>query len=360
MPFTRFHFGRWTAAAVVVVALVIDRPLPGVSSDTLPASLTDAEFWSLSEKLSEPDGYFRSNSGSPDNLLSNENTISTVAALMAREVKPSGVYLGVGPEQNFTYIVAMRPRIAFITDIRRGNLHLHLLYKAMFEMSADRASFVARLFGRRQPAGLSVRSSAAELMRAYLVAEALDEHAFQAHLRAVVSHLTKTRTFRLGQGDIKGIEYVYRNFHQFGPEIHYTSSIGRSGGAGSYASIMMSKDRETGEERTYLATEANFAAVKSMQQRNLIVPVVGNFAGPRTLRAIGSYLRDRGAVLTAFYVSNVEDYLRRSGVWAAFCANVASMPLDAASVFIRPSGRSNSVSSIQSETRTCGRLPTKN
>ena len=164
-----------------------------------------------------------------------------MAAVIAREIKPSGVYLGVGPEQNFTYIVAMRPRIAFITDIRRGNLHLHLLYKAIFEMSADRASFVARLFARKQPAGLSARSSAAELMRAYLGAEALDEQAFQAHFRAVVSHLTKTRTFRLVQSDLEGIEYVYRNFHQFGPEIHYTSSIGRPGGAGSYAAIMMSR-----------------------------------------------------------------------------------------------------------------------
>ena len=88
--------------------------------------------------------------------------MSTVAAAIAREIKPSGVYLGVGPEQNFTYIVAMQPRIAFITDIRRGNLHLHLLYKALFEMSADRVSFVARLFGRKQPEGLSARSSAAE------------------------------------------------------------------------------------------------------------------------------------------------------------------------------------------------------
>jgi hypothetical protein len=211
-----------------------------------------------------------------------------VAAALAREVKPSGVYLGVGPEQNFTYIVAMRPRIAFITDIRRGNLHLHLLYKALFEMSNDRASFVGRLFGRRQPAGLSAKSSAAELMRAYVGAEAVDAPAFQTNLKAVVAHLTETRAFRLEEDDIKGIEYVYRNFYQFGPSIHYTSSIGGRNGASSYAAIMMSTDRDTGAERTYLATEANFALIKAMQQRNLIVPVVGDFAGPKALRGIGS------------------------------------------------------------------------
>jgi len=346
--------GRGAAVVAVVLTLMLQRQLPGVSRDTLPGSLSDAEFWSLSEKISEPDGFFRSNSGSPDNLLSNEATVSTVAAALAREIKPSGVYLGVGPEQNFTYMVAMRPRMAFITDIRRGNLHLHLLYKAVFEMSNDRAGFVARLFARRQPAGLSARSTAAELMRAYLSAEALDEQAFQAHLKAAIAHLTRTRTFRLGQDDLEGIEYVYRNFHQFGPAIHYTSSIGGRNGASSYAAIMMSTDRDTGGERTYLATEANFVFVKTMQQRNLIVPVVGDFAGPKALRGIGSWLRDRGAVLSAFYVSNVEDYLRRNGVWPRFCANVATMPLDASSIFIRPNGRFLSFSRVQDETGACG------
>ena len=70
-------------------------------------------------------------------------TLSTVAAALSERAKPGGVYLGVGPEQNFTYIAAIRPKIAFITDIRRGNLQLHLMYKALFELSADRAEFVS-------------------------------------------------------------------------------------------------------------------------------------------------------------------------------------------------------------------------
>ena len=139
------------AATGVLVLLVLPPAITGQGRDTLPASLTDREFWSLIEQFSEPDGYFKSNSGSPDNLLSNESMISTVAAALAGGVKPSGVYLGVGPEQNFTYIAAIRPGIAFITDIRRGNLHLHLLYKAIFEMSSDRAEFVARLSAASGP-----------------------------------------------------------------------------------------------------------------------------------------------------------------------------------------------------------------
>ena len=86
--------------------------------------------------------------------------------LVAR-TKPGGVYLGVGPEQNFTYIAAMKPRMVFITDIRRGNLHVQLMYKALFELSADRAEFVSRLFTKPRPAGLTAASPPPNIMSAY-------------------------------------------------------------------------------------------------------------------------------------------------------------------------------------------------
>ena len=134
---------RHKASVLIAGVLFVFITTAGAVQQTLPASLTAKEFWALTERFSEPNGYFRSNSGSPDNLLSNENTLSTVAGQLAQQLKPNGVYLGVGPEQNFTYIAAIRPRLAIITDIRRGNLHLHLLYKAAFELTTNRADFVA-------------------------------------------------------------------------------------------------------------------------------------------------------------------------------------------------------------------------
>ena len=341
---------------LVLIALLLQvpaGPFAAIQRDTLPASLTDAEFWSLTESLSEPDGYFRSNSGSPDNLLSNERDVSTNAGRLASRVRPAGVYLGVGPEQNFTYIAAMKARIAFITDIRRGNLHLHLLYKSLFESSADRVEFVGRLFSRKRPEGLTRSSSAAALMNAYLLAAPVTDGEFQSNLKAVVSHLTKTRALPLSADDAAGIEYVYGHFYRFGPAIHYTSSIGGGIGRtsmGSYAAIMQAIDDATGTERTYLASEDNFAFIKTMHRKNLIVPVVGDFAGPKALRGIGTYLKEHGAVVSAFYVSNVEDYLQRNRVWRTFCLNVATMPQDASSVFIR-SGRS--INPMLAETSTC-------
>ena len=145
---------RHRAALVAGLALLLGfvAAVPATraqGSSPLPASLTDQEFWDLSAQLSEPNGYFRS-----DNLLSNELGYQWVVPELLSRTKSGGVYLGVGPEQNFTYIAALKPKMVFITDIRRGNLWTHLMYKALFEMSADRSEFVSRLFTKLQ-AGLS-------------------------------------------------------------------------------------------------------------------------------------------------------------------------------------------------------------
>ncbi len=67
----------------------------------------------------------------------------------------------------------------------------------------------------------------------------------------------------------------------------------------------------------------------------MVVPVVGDFGGPKAIRAVGTYLKAQGAVVAAFYLSNVEQYLYQDGKWNAFCRNVAALPLDASSTFIR-------------------------
>src|SRR5262245_64160018 len=106
---------------------------------TVPKELTDEQFWSLSKESSEEDGYFRS-----DNLLSNETSFQYIIPDLLKAAKTGRVYMGVGPEQNFTYIAALRPTMAFIIDIRHGNLDVHLLYKAIFELSKDRADCVSK------------------------------------------------------------------------------------------------------------------------------------------------------------------------------------------------------------------------
>jgi hypothetical protein len=351
-------------AAVVVVAVVAWLTPAGAErpADTLPDRLTDQEFWRLSQELSEPNGFFQS-----DNLVSNEIFYPYIVADLIARTKPGGVYLGVGPDQNFNYIVATKPKIVFINDIRRGNLHAQLMYKALFELSADRVEFMSRLFTRTKPPNVNASSTAAELSEGFWSSSetviANDNALYKSNLQAILDHLTKTHSLPLGREDLDGITYIYNQFYWHGPRITYSSSTSTNPNAmttmPTYGDLIMATDAQ-GVFRGYLASEATFKIMKDLESRNLVIPVVGDFAGPKALRAIGAWVRERGGTITAFYLSNVEQYLQRSNVWFNFCANVASMPLTAESTFIRSvnngsaGGRLvNTLGAMQTETAGC-------
>jgi hypothetical protein len=299
------------------------------AADTLPLRLSDREFWTLIDDVSEANGSFRS-----DNLLSNELQFQHVIGDLTRSAKAGRAYLGVGPEQNFTYIAALRPSIAFIVDIRRGNLDLHLLYKALFELADTRAEFVSLLFSKPQASGLSPKSTAQEIFDAFAPVPS-NERLYTETMARVRDRLFTTHHFELSDDDLRGIEYVFRAFFMFGADIKY-SPFGLTGGTvqPTYAALMAATD-ERGQALGFLANDERFMFVRNLQARNLIVPVVGNFAGPRAIGKVGAYLKERGAIVSAFYLSNVEEYLRRDGLWQDFCANVSALPVDATSTFIR-------------------------
>ena len=46
----------------------------------------------------------------------------------------------------------------------------------------------------------------------------------------------------------------------------------------SYVDLMTAED-STGQQRSYLASDSNFRFVQEMQKKDIIVPVVGDFAG---------------------------------------------------------------------------------
>jgi hypothetical protein len=345
---SRYTLRRALFATVLIVAagLTVASPTPGLrAAASLPSAITDQEFWTLTEQLSEPNGFFRS-----DNFLSNEIAYQTVLADLVSWIKPGGVYLGVGPEQNFAYIAALKPGMAFIIDVRRGNLHEHLLYKALFEMSADRADFLARLFSRDRPAGLSKQSTAAELFAAYDTVQA-SEDLYKKNLNDVIAWLTRKHQFALREDDVRGVEYVYHDaFYIGGPSLNY--SAGRGGGGGNsptYRQLMLARDG-AGQNRGYLAAEDTFAFLKEIETRNLIVPVVGDFGGPKAIRAVGEYVKDHGGTVVAFYLSNVEQFLRQDGTWGRFCASVATLPLDETSTYIY-SGRGGGLGPVGSGLR---------
>jgi hypothetical protein len=222
---------------------------------------------------------------------------------------------------------------------------------------------VSRLFSKPRPAGLGPAATAQQIFTAYAAIDTSDP-LFQANSRAIRDHLIRTRKLDLEEEDLKGIEYVYHQFYWFGPIVHYWSTSSPDTNyrrAPTYADLMLADDGK-GSARSYLASEESFQFVKQLHTGNMLVPVVGNFAGPKALRAVARYLRDHGAVVSAFYLSNVEQYLNREGLWPAFCGNVAQLPLDSTSTFIRSVrtgsygfgvGLESQIWNIAAEVKTC-------
>lgn len=319
------RLARAGAVAACIMWLVV-APHAGAHANTLPDRLSDREFWQLVNEMSETSGHFPS-----DNLVSNELTFQWVIPELQRRSAEGRAYLGVGPDQNFTYLASLQPGIAFIVDIRRDNLRLQLMYKALLELSPTRAMFLSRLFSRGVPAGLPADASIDQIFAA-IEGNAPSQERHTETLRLIKDHLTVQHGFAVSDEDLAGVEYVLTAFFYAGPSLAY-SNAGR-GRYPTYQDLMSASDRE-GRQRSYLASETLYGRLRSLQLRNLIVPVVGDFAGPKALRAVGAYLSAHDALVGTIYTSNVEQYLFQYGTWGAYYANVGTLPVDERSTFVR-------------------------
>jgi hypothetical protein len=327
----RRHIGFFGVLALAVTLVAGSAAAPRA----LPVSLTDAEFWALVTEISEPGGYFRIT----DNFTSNEREVGQLFTMLRERGVQGGVYMGVGPEQNFSYIASIRPSMAFVVDIRRQAVMQHLMFKAAFELSKDRADFISLLFAKPRPAGLDASTPIQKLWEAYGEVPT-DAVAVPKNIARIVDHLTKTHKFTLTVEEAGQLDWVLQAFTSYGPSI---STRGQgpnfqrgTGGDGTFAGLTGWALDAGGQPQSFLSTEENFRTVKTLHEKNLIVPVSGDFGGPKAIRAIGAYLRKQGGTLNAFYVSNVEQYLFQDGKDKAFYENVATLPLSDTSVFIRP------------------------
>ena len=264
----------------VLMGLVLATSACG-RGEALPGALDDQTWWRLIETLSEPAGTFDLS----DNFVSNEPDYAD----RARWLRPSGgAYLGVGPEQNFSYIAALRPDMAFIIDIRRENQSLHLLYKALFELSGDRVEFVSRLFSRPRPPGLASSASADEIFQRF-DAVPPSRVLYDATAALVRERLLTVHRLPLSEADLQWIARASEAFFVDGPDIQFWGDRTVAAARPSYRTLMTAKDM-TRQARSYLAAEGAFAFVKDLQMRNLVVPIVGDFGGPCAMRRVGDFV----------------------------------------------------------------------
>lgn len=297
----------------------------------LPDSLPATEFARLMREFSEDAGFFQS-----DNLVSNETAFLHITDKL-KQLAPGGeAYLGVGPEQNFTYIAKVRPRIAFIIDIRHLAQVQHLMYKAIFHMSPDRVQFLSHLISRPLVKGKApdAKSSVPDMLKYFSTAPA-DDKFYAETLAAISRMIEKEFLYSLSESDLKELDYLLSSFRRDGLDISYQTRYSfRSGSFPTMGELIAQTDLH-GKYGHFLTSNEDYEFVRGLQMKNLLIPVTGNFAGPKAFSAVGDYLRQHGLTIATFYTSNVEQYLYQYDSFDAFVTNVKKLPVSDRSLFIR-------------------------
>src|SRR5678815_3143669 len=99
-------------AVVILTAAGILTSVMGamaVQSAALPSAINDKDFWQMIVNLSEPGGTYPY-----ENFVSNELQYQDVVPALKATTKPGGVYIGVGPEQNFAYAAVLQSKLCLL------------------------------------------------------------------------------------------------------------------------------------------------------------------------------------------------------------------------------------------------------
>ncbi|MBO0800668.1 MAG: hypothetical protein J2P31_17760, partial [Blastocatellia bacterium] len=262
---TGFLAAAFTLILVIAAATVPwTREQPRAASDV---QVSIEQFGRYVEDWSEPEGYFDS-----DNFISNETSYLHVIDDLRTRVNPGGIYLGVGPDQNFSYIVHTRPTLAVITDIRRQNMLEHLWYKALFSLASNRAEYLALLVSR-QPPQIKPNAKLDDILDAVRKSPT-SEKLFLNNLASLKKVLTETYRLKLSSDDLAKIEYVYHTFWDESLELRF-SSIGRGNALmyPTFEEMLLETDRQ-GREQNYLSSEELLQWLIKFEAENRLIPIV--------------------------------------------------------------------------------------
>lgn len=279
----------------------------------------------LATELSEEGGYFDT-----DNLISNETAY--VQAIDALEPL-GGIYIGVGPEQNFHYIGRLRPAWAFIVDIRPDNQLHHFLLNGVLANAETPYDYLCWLFARRCD-GAPGEDDFESLVAAVEAAPA-DADLFERRLETILEHIENRLEMALNEESRGTIEFIYRSYFEGQLGLRFNSHGRRpQPHHPTYRSLLVAAG-PSGRASHFLARRDDYDFVRELAASGRLVPVVGDFAGEKALRGIGAFANEQDEAVTAFYTSNVEFYLIRNGVFPRYVENVRALPLSADSQFIR-------------------------
>lgn len=322
--------GSQTALGPASEGAATSPPPPGASAQAAvvpPKALSREEFAALLRAGSEKGEYFFS-----DNLVSNETAYQKRANVLTQLAVRGQAYLGVGPEQNFSFIGWVEPQVAFIVDIRRDNLLQHLWYKAMFELATSRSEYLCLWLGRRCDAQPGPEATIEAVIAAARAGDA-GPRAFAEIGRRIDEQLA-SMGLELDRADQKRIARMRQAFHERGLALRFELHQATSHQYPTLERLLTERD-DRGEPRGFLADEAAFRHVQELQRSNLVIPLVGDFAGEKALATVARELEARGLFVSLFYTSNVEQYLFEGDTWGRWVHNLGALPTDDRSLLAR-------------------------
>lgn len=285
----------------------------------------DETFDGLIRSLSEPQS-----GPHADNLITNEDSFGRVTGSLQRMVSPGNVYIGVGPDQNFSYIARSHPSIAFVLDYRRRNLRLHLLHKALFMLSDDRVSYLTRLTARR-PAGLPREPNVDQLVQSFSTAP-FDE-ALMERTRSEVLGLVRALGV-LDESEEVDLQTIQTRLAGPGMDAKFLAMPIYP----RFGKLIRTPGRD-GQPAHMLASETTYRTVRDAQRGDLLIPLVADLAGVGALPRLRDWLRQKRQAVSVIYVSDVEFFLLKDNRFDAYVENLDRLPRTEDAVIIRSSTR---------------------
>jgi len=312
---------RITILLVLAVIMTSFVSQPYTTSALKNSNLSNKEFENAMNDISEkdPGTYVTSN------RVHNEGSYLQVpfTSLLKLDIQ-NKAYIGVATDQNYSYIAKLKPGIAFIIDIQRPVMLQHLLYKALFTMAESRVDFARLLLNR-------TGNSIDEIIDSK---ESKEKTEVEKTAEKIITLLDKDYGIDLSEEDKRIIKEIYLDFYLNGAYI----TCGTGPGNVPFKELIRQTDT-SGQKGHYLWSDEDFAFLKNMSEKNLIIPLVGDFAGTKCISELGKWLKKRKLKVGIFYTSSVEYWIgerkNNFAVWSIWISNLKALPWSENAVIVR-------------------------
>jgi hypothetical protein len=154
-----------------------------------------------------------------------------------------------------------------------------------------------------------------------------------AESQAEVRRFLADRGYR-DEADFEEIRKMQSRLAGPGPEARFLAlrmypTIGR----------LMAERTRSGRPGHWLADDAMFETVRALQRNDSILPVVADWSGGSAMRAVADHQRKMKMQVGVVYVSDVEFFLFRGGLFDRYVASLAGLPIHPRAVVVRTSTR---------------------